>query len=94
MFNTAALLGDMGAGSALTDVALAIGRINHFGGNALIAGTTDAQHPVAVVVTPPSKLTPIDPDKDWVRARGENNAYLPWWGRRHDARPAAQGYSE
>ncbi|KVN00204.1 hypothetical protein [Burkholderia stagnalis] len=94
MFNTAALLGDMGAGSALTDVALAIGRINHFGGNALIAGTTDAQHPVAVVVTPPSKLTPIDPDKDWFRARGENNAYLPWWGRRHDARPAAQGYSE
>ncbi|MXN75040.1 virulence factor [Burkholderia sp. 4701] len=94
MFNTSALLGDMGTGSALTDVALAIGRINHFGGNALIAGTTDAQHPVAVVVTPPSKLTPIDPDKDWFRARGENNAYLPWWGRRHDARPASQGYSE
>ncbi|KVN28943.1 virulence factor [Burkholderia pyrrocinia] len=93
-FNTAALLGDMGTGSALTDVALAIGRINHFGGNALIAGTTDAQHPVAVVVTPPSKLTPIDPDKDWFRARGENNAYLPWWGRRHDARAAMQGYSE
>ncbi|KWK20729.1 virulence factor [Burkholderia stagnalis] len=93
-FNTAALLGDMGTGSALTDVALAIGRINHFGGNALIAGTTDAQHPVAVVVTPPSKLTPVDPDKDWFRARGENNAYLPWWGRRHDARAAMQGYSE
>ncbi|MGZ2745479.1 virulence factor [Burkholderia stagnalis] len=93
-FNTTALLGDMGTGSALTDVALAIGRINHFGGNALIAGTTDAQHPVAVVVTPPSKLTPIDPDKDWFRARGENNAYLPWWGRRHDARAVMQGYSE
>ncbi|WP_382650053.1 hypothetical protein, partial [Streptomyces sp. NPDC057010] len=44
-FNTAALLGDMGTGSALTDVVLAIGRINHFGGNALVAGTTDAQHP-------------------------------------------------
>ncbi|MGZ2745477.1 virulence factor [Burkholderia stagnalis] len=93
-FNTAALLGDMGTGSALTDVALAIGRVNHFGGNALIVGTTDAHHPVAVVVTPPTKLTPIDPDKDWFRARGENNAYLPWWGRRHDARPASQGYSE
>ncbi|RQZ10176.1 virulence factor, partial [Burkholderia sp. Bp9017] len=79
-FNTTGLLGDMGTGSALTNVALAIGRINHFGGNALVAGTTDPEHPVAVVVRPPSKLTPIDPTKDWFRARGGNNAYLPWWG--------------
>nr|WP_318658218.1 virulence factor [Burkholderia cepacia] len=92
-FNTAALLGDMGTGSALTDVALAIGRINHFGGNALVAGTTDPAHPVAVVVRPPSTLTPIDPDKDWFRARGGNNAYLPWWGRRHDTNYGMQGYS-
>ncbi|WP_414137068.1 virulence factor [Burkholderia cepacia] len=92
-FNTAALLGDMGAGSALTDVALAIGRINHFGGNALVAGTTDPKHPAAVVIMPPSKLTSIDPDKDWFRARGENNAYLPWWGRRHDTDYGMQGYS-
>lgn len=92
-FNTSALLGDMGAGAALTDVALAIGRANHLGGNVLVAGTTDTEHPAAVVVVAPSKLTPIDPGKDWFRARGENNAYLPWWGRRHDARPASQGYS-
>nr|WP_057926396.1 hypothetical protein [Burkholderia ambifaria] len=92
-FNTAALLGDMGTGSALTDVALAIGRINHFGGNALVAGTTDPDHPVAVVVMPPSTLTPIDPTKDWFRARGGNNAYLPWWGRRHDIDYGMQGYS-
>ncbi|MCR4469712.1 virulence factor [Burkholderia sp. SCN-KJ] len=92
-FNTAALLGDMGTGSALTDVALAIGRINHFGGNALVAGTTDPEHPVAVVVGPPSKLTPVDPDQDWFRARGGNNAYLPWWGRRHDTDYGMQGYS-
>ncbi|WP_269505796.1 virulence factor [Burkholderia sp. IMCC1007] len=92
-FNTAGLLGDMGTGSALTNVALAIGRINHFGGNALVAGTTDPEHPVAVVVRPPSKLTPIDPDKDWFRARGGNNAYLPWWGRRHDTDYGTQGYS-
>jgi hypothetical protein len=92
-FNTTALLGEMGTGSALTDVALAIGRINHFGGNALVAGTTDPDHPVAVVVLPPSKLTAIDPDKDWFRARGGNNAYLPWWGRRHDTNYGMQGYS-
>ncbi|UXU89985.1 virulence factor [Burkholderia sp. S-53] len=92
-FNTAALLGDMGTGSALTDVALAIGRINHYGGNALVAGTTDPEHPVAVIVMPPSKLTPIDPNKDWFRARGGNNAYLPWWGRRHDTNYGMQGYS-
>ncbi|WP_260436942.1 virulence factor [Burkholderia contaminans] len=93
VFNTPALLGDMGAGTALTDIALAIGRINHFGGNALVAGTTDASHPTAVVVLPPSKLTPINPDGDWFRARGENNAYLPWWGRRHDTDYGIQGYS-
>ncbi|WP_241239292.1 virulence factor [Burkholderia stagnalis] len=93
-FNTPALLGDMGAGTALTNVALAIGRANHLGGSVLVAGTTDVDHPTAVVIVPPSKLTPIHPDKDWFRARGENNAYLPWWGRRHDARPASQGYSE
>ncbi|KAF1033424.1 MAG: hypothetical protein GAK33_06309 [Burkholderia lata] len=93
-FNTSALLGDMGAGAALTDVALAIGRANHLGGNVLVAGTTDAEHPTAVVVVAPSKLTPIDASKDWFRARGGNNAYLPWWGRRHDARQASQGYSE
>ncbi|WP_249174069.1 virulence factor [Burkholderia sp. AU19243] len=92
-FNTAALLGDMGTGSALTNVALAIGRINHFGGNALVAGTTDPDHPVAIVVRPPSKLTAIDPDKDWFRARGGNNAYLPWWGRRYDVDYGMQGYS-
>lgn len=92
-FNTSALLGDMGAGAALTDVALAIGRANHLGGNVLVAGTTDTEHPTAVVVVAPSKLTPIDAGKDWFRARGGNNAYLPWWGRRHDARPASQGFS-
>ncbi|WP_230624929.1 virulence factor [Burkholderia cepacia] len=92
-FNTSALLGDMGAGAALTDVALAIGRAKHLGGNVLVAGTTDAERPTAVVVVAPSKLTPIDPDKEWFRARGGNNAYLPWWGRRHDARPTSQGYS-
>jgi hypothetical protein len=92
-FNTPALLGDMGAGTALTDIALAIGRINHFGGSALVAGTTDTDHPTAVVILPPSKLTPIDPDKDWFRARGENNAYLPWWGSRHDTNYGVQGYS-
>jgi hypothetical protein len=92
-FNTAALLGDMGTGSALTNVALAIGRVNHFGGNALVAGTTDPEHPIAVVVMPPSKLTPVDPNQDWFRARGGNNAYLPWWGRRHDTDYGMQGYS-
>nr|WP_155420306.1 virulence factor [Burkholderia cepacia] len=93
VFNTSALLGDMGAGTALTNVALAIGRVNHFGGIALVAGTTDATHPTAVVVLPPSKLTQINPNGDWFRARGEDNAYLPWWGRRHDTNYGVQGYS-
>ena len=93
-FNTPALLGEMGAGTALTDVVLAIGRANHLGGHILVAGTTDPKHPTAVVVTPPAKLIPIDPDKDWFRARGENNAYLPWWGRRRGVSYPTQGYTE
>ncbi|WP_241017497.1 MULTISPECIES: virulence factor [Burkholderia] len=95
-FNTAAVLGDMGAGSALTDIALAIGRANHLGGDTLVAGTTDPDHPVALVVKPPSKLTPIDPDQNWFRAAGEGDAYLPWWGKRFDGDYPAwrgQGFS-
>ncbi len=92
-FNTPALLGPMGTGTALTDVVLAIGRANHLDEKVLVAGTTDAQHPTAVVVVPPSRITLIDPDKDWFRARGENNEYLPWWGRRHDTNYGMQGYS-
>ena len=92
-FNTPGLLGEMGAGTALTDVVLAIGRANHFGEHVLVAGTTDAEHPVAVVVPPPQQVLPIDPNADWFRARGENNAYLPWWGRRFDEKYPQQGWS-
>ncbi|MGG1945336.1 virulence factor [Trinickia sp. NRRL B-1857] len=91
--NPPALLGDMGAGTALTDVVLAIGRANHLGQTVLVAGTTNADHPVAVIVAPPAQSVPIDPNADWFRARGENNAYLPWWGRRYDTQYGQQGWS-
>ena len=93
-FNTPALLGDMGAGTALTNVALAIAYANHFGKNVLVAGTTDPARPTAVLVVPPATVRPIDPDKPWFRARGEDNAYLMWWGIRHDADWRMQGYSK
>ncbi len=93
-FNTPALLGEMGAGTALTNVALGIAYANHFGKNVLVAGTTDLSHPTAVLVTPPATVRPIEPDKPWFRARGGNNAYLMWWGIRHDAEWRMQGYSK
>ncbi|MBB3224679.1 hypothetical protein [Pseudoduganella umbonata] len=93
-FNTSALLGEMGAGTALTNVALGIAYANHVGKNVLVAGTTELDKPTAVVVVPPAKVRPIDHDKPWFRARGENNAYLMWWGLRHDAEPGMQGYSK
>src|SRR5471032_692613 len=93
-FNTPALLGDMGAGTALTNVALAIAYANHFGKNVLVAGTTDPARPTAVMVVPPATVRPIDPDKPWFRARGEDNVYLMWWGIRHDAEWRMQGYSK
>ena len=93
-FNTPALLGEMGAGTALTNVALGIAYANHFGKNVLVAGTTDQSHPTAVMVLPPAKVRPIEPDKPWFRARGGNHAYLMWWGIRHDAEWRMQGYSD
>ena len=94
-FNTPALLGEMGAGTALTNVALGIAYANHFGKNVLVAGTSDAAHPTAVLVAPPETARPIKPDVPWFRARGENNAYLMWWGLRHDEPPSkTQGYSK
>ena len=93
-FNTPALLGEMGAGTALTNVALGIAYANHLGKNVLVAGTHDLAKPTAVLVVPPAKVRPIDLDKPWFRARGENNAYLMWWGLRHDAGAGSQGYSK
>jgi len=92
-FDTAALLGEMGAGTALTDIALAIGRANHLGGHVLIAGTTDPAQLSAVIVTPPAQLIPIDAARNWFRARGEGDAYLPWWGRRRDVSYPRQGFT-
>ena len=93
-FNTPALLGGMGAGTALTNVALGVAYANHLGKSVLIAGTSELAQPTAVLVVPPAKVRPIDHDKDWFRARGENNAHLMWWGIRHDADFRMQGYSK
>jgi hypothetical protein len=92
-FNTPALLGEMGAGTALTNVALGIAYANHIGKTVLVAGTTDEAQPVATLVVPPAVVRPIQYDKPWFRARGGNTAYLPWWGIRHDAAPRSQGFS-
>jgi hypothetical protein len=94
-FNTPALLGEMGAGTALTNVALAIAYANHFGKNVLVAGTTDQEQITATVVLPPPVVRPIIPDAPWFRARGGNHVYLPWWGLRHDApKTWPQGFSK
>lgn len=93
-FNTSALLGELRAGSALTNIALAIAYANRIGKTVLVAGTTNVEQPIATVVTPPAVVRPIRTDVPWFRARGANNAYLTWWGLRHDSRPLPQGYSE
>lgn len=93
-FDTPALLGEMGAGTALTNVALGIAYANHFGKNVLVAGTTDPDNPIAVLVVPPAIVRPIEPDKPWYRARAGNHAYLMWWGIRHDEKSRMQGYSD
>jgi hypothetical protein len=92
-FNTPALLGEMGTGTALTNVALGIAYANHMGKTVLVAGTTDEAQPVATLVVPPAIVRPIQSDKPWFRARGGGSAYMPWWGIRHDAAPRSQGFS-
>jgi hypothetical protein len=95
-FNTPALLGELRAGTALTNVALAVAWAHHKGAPVLVAGTTEAGLATAVVVAPPTHARIFDPEKDWFRARGEGNAYLPWWGLRRDEdwRTFMQGFSE
>ena len=95
-FNTAKLLGDMGAGSAVTNLALAVAWTHQKGQPVLVAGTTEPERATAVVVTPPARARLVDPAKDWFRARGERHAYLPWWGLRKDVKweQYMQGYSQ
>ncbi|MBB5367345.1 MULTISPECIES: hypothetical protein [unclassified Janthinobacterium] len=93
-FNMPALLGETGAGTALTNVALGIAYAHHFGKPVLVAGTSDLAAPVALVVAPPAIPRPIQTGKPWFRARSGNYAYLPWWGLRHDAREYVQGFSQ
>ncbi len=93
-FNLTAVLGETGAGTALTNVALGIAYAHHFGKPVLVAGTSDLLAPVALVVAPPVVVRPIRADKPWFRARGGNHAYLPWWGLRYDAPEYYQGFSQ
>ena len=92
-FNTPFVLGNMGAGTALTNVALAIAYANHVGKSVLVAGTTEESQLTATVVAPPAIVRPINPDKPWFRARSGSHTYLAWWGARHDADLILQGYS-
>jgi hypothetical protein len=86
----------MRAGTALTNVALAIAWTHQKGKPVLVLGTTETDRLSAVVVTPPARPRIFDPNRDWFRARGEGNAYLPWWGLRKDADWAMypQGFSD
>jgi len=93
IFDMTALLGETGAGTALTNVALAIAYANHVGRPVLVAGSSDSESVTAVVVAPPAVVRPVDHELPWFRARGGNTVFLPWWGRRFDARPGSQGYS-
>ena len=95
-FNTPNLLGDMRAGTAVTNMALAIAWSHQKGQPVLVAGTTEVDDPVAVVITPPSRARIVNPDKNWFRARGEGNAYLPWWGlhKDYDWSKYMQGFSD
>ena len=62
----------------------------------LVAGTHDSGRPTLTVVTPPARPRIVDPERNWFRARGEGNAYLPWWGLRRDADWSryTQGFSD
>ncbi|CAL96089.1 conserved hypothetical protein [Azoarcus olearius] len=103
-FNTAALLGDLNAGTAATNLVLAIAYAHHRNTPVVVActretlnGERDGDRPAVttVLVRPPAHPTPFDPTRKWFRASGHGNAYLPWWGRRHGVEPPTlQGWSD
>ncbi|ANQ86632.1 hypothetical protein dqs_3615 [Azoarcus olearius] len=103
-FNTAALLGDLNAGTAATNLVLAIAYAHHRNTPVVVAGTRetlngerdgDSPAVTTVLVRPPAHPTPFDPERKWFRASGHGNAYLPWWGRRHGVEPPnLQGWSD
>ncbi|MFT3849477.1 MAG: hypothetical protein QM739_12645 [Propionivibrio sp.] len=103
-FNTPAVLGELGAGTVLTNLVLGIAYAHHKNVPVIVAGTretvagerqTEDRAVTAVLIRPPAHPTPFDPNRNWFRARGEGNAYLPWWSRRHDAEAnRMQGWSD
>jgi hypothetical protein len=95
-FNTPKLLGEMRAGTAVTNLALAVAWTHQKGQPVLVAGATEPDSAVAVIVLPPQRARIAYPAKNWFRARGEGNAYLPWWGLRRDKdwSKYSQGFSD
>ena len=103
-FNTPARLGELGTGTVLTNLVLGIAYAHHKNVPVIVAGTRETlagevdaadKAVTAVLIRPPAHPTPFDPNKRWFRARGEGNAYLPWWSRRLDAEAnRMQGWSE
>lgn len=103
-FNTPARLGELGTGTVLTNLVLGIAYAHHKNVPVIVAGTRETvagevnaeeRAVTAVLIRPPAHPTPFDPNKKWFRARGEGNAYLPWWSRRLDAEAnRAQGWSD
>lgn len=96
--DTPTVLGHMGAGTGLTNVALAIAHAHHSGKAVLVAGTTFVERPKALFVMPPAAAaqpaTGVQPSQPWYRAPDGPNQRLPWWGPRHDAPAYPPGYSE
>ena len=103
-FNTPARLGELGAGTVPTNLVLGIAYAHHKNVPVVVAGTRETlagearaedKAVTAVLIRPPAHPTPFDPNKTWFRARGEGNAYLPWWSRRLDAKAdRMQGWSD
>jgi len=94
-FNLTAVLGETGAGTALTNVALGIAYAHHFGKPVLVAGTSDLSCPRGAGGGAARRRAadPVPASRGSARAAAIMRT-LPWWGLRHDAPEYYQGFSQ
>ncbi len=81
-FDAPKTFGDMGACTVPLSIALAVGRVAHFGGCAAVTVALPGEHGMAAVAVKAPSGDTLPLKGTWFRAATEDFAHLPWWGRR------------
>ncbi|WP_316891311.1 hypothetical protein [Ralstonia edaphi] len=74
-------IGGLRAASAGLNIARATAYADQTGNSAVVTSAADSDDVWSVLVAPPPGWVKRDPPKQWPRAGGRTNAYLPWFGK-------------